>query len=305
MISVVWLQTVGRVCRRGALYGWVIGLGLLFQACAVVPERKALDLLPPIPDAGPGKNAALRVQRGLEDVESGHLERAVQYFSDALTFADLTVTERAMVLNNRGVVQGRLGLFEEALADFSAAIQLRKGQSGKALYNRGTTYFLLGEFALAAADLGPFVRQNPKRNRSPYPMLWLYLAQSRAGLDGRSGLAEGCSLAWSDEVCQRRSGRFVSMDWPGPLFALHLEQISPETLLKKIPQGETDRHHQEHLCDAYFHLGEYYLLKREWGLARKWWQMAVDTRMTHLNEHTAAAMELQRSATWGGFFSSW
>ncbi|MEO5363764.1 MAG: hypothetical protein H7838_09100 [Magnetococcus sp. DMHC-8] len=293
---------------RGVVYGALVAL--LLQACAAVPERE-VTALPDMPDAGPGKNAAVRVQRGLQDMEAGQYERAARYFSDALTYADLNVTERAVVLSNRGVAQQRLGLLDAAVADFSGALQLRSGRSGKglpgkALLNRGITHFLRRDFALAVADLDAFVRQSATDSRSPYPVLWLYLARSQAGMDGRALLADGCRLAWRDEECNRRSGDWVRMAWPGPLFALHAEQIPPDDLLHKLPRAETGRQHQEQLCDAYFHLGAYHGLKGEQGMARHWWQMAVDTQMTHLSEHAAALAALQGGFFTGGSgFSAW
>ncbi|MBF0185328.1 MAG: tetratricopeptide repeat protein [Magnetococcales bacterium] len=272
--------------------------GLL--GCTTVPER-SLPLAQSLPEAGAGKNAAVRVQKGLQEAEAGNWEPAMGYFSDALSYADLTGLERAIVLNNRGVMQQRMGAHEAAIADFSAAMKMRaalpgSNLPGRALFNRGVLYYLLAEYAEAEKDLEQYLRHTPPAMRSPYSVLWLYLARERAGSSGRYGLVSSCKTVWREEECERKPGEFAHLPWPGAIFAMYLEQLSAEELIGLVPRGKSERQGKEYLCDAYFYLGEYYSLKGEYNQARQWWQMAVETGMNHLSEYSGSQMALQRGS---------
>ncbi|WP_130471479.1 tetratricopeptide repeat protein [Candidatus Magnetaquicoccus inordinatus] len=276
----------------------VLGMGL--SGCVSAPERN-LPTARSLPDAGAGKNAALRVQKGLQEAEAGRWEEALNYFSDALNYHDLTVLERAIILNNRGVMQQRMGIYDGAITDFSAAIKMRSdlpgsNMSSRALFNRGIMYYLLGEYQSAVNDLEQYSKSNKAQQRSPYAVLWHYLAQERSGVSGRYELVSSCRRLWREEECERKSGEFAHLSWPGPLFALHLEQLSAEEVVGRVPRGQTERQSKEYLCDIYFHLGEYYSIRGEQGQARYWWQMALETGMTHLSEYTGSQMGIQRNS---------
>ncbi|MBF0098185.1 MAG: tetratricopeptide repeat protein [Magnetococcales bacterium] len=287
--------------ERGRALAWrvmCVVLGMHLFGCVTVQEH-AVPVVPSLPDAGVGKNAAVRVQKGLQEADAGNWEPAMGYFSDALSYADLTGLERAVVLNNRGVMQQRLGWYEGAVADFSAAIKMRAGLSGvnlpgRALFNRGVAHYFLGEYAAAMNDLEQFSLQYPSERQTPYTVLWLYLARERSGSYGRYGLSSSCRSLWSQEACAHKSGEFAHLSWPGPLFALHLEQLSAEEMLARVPRGKTERQGKEYLCDAYFHLGEYYQLRGASSQAREWWQKAIETGMTHLSEYTGSQLGMQR-----------
>jgi lipoprotein NlpI len=187
------------------------------------------------------------------------------------------------------------------VADFSAAIKMRAGLSGvklpgRALFNRGVLHYLLGDYPAAVNDLEQFNRQYPEERQSPYTMLWLYLAREWSGSSGRYGLSSSCRSFWREEECERKPGEFAHLPWPGPLFALHLEQLSAEEVIGRVPRGKTERQSKEYLCDAYFHLGEYYQMRGESSQARQWWQMALETGMSHLSEYTGAQSGMQKGA---------
>ncbi len=252
----------------------ILVCGLLLSACnwQTVPHRR-----------NPGTVAELQAleqaRQGLRAARDNRPELAVAAFDRALTGKLPSDAERAVILNNRGVAHKNIGRFDRAIADFSAAITLRHGSPTKALHNRGITRFIMGRFRGAAADLAAFIEQNPDIS-SPYPLLWLYLARERAGLEGRP-------------VLIRHAKRLTGLSWPGPVVAFHLGKRDPEGLLAAIGQAGADKK-TEDACDAYFHLGQYYLLAGKETQARHWFQRTLATGMTHLNEHIAARMELKR-----------
>ncbi len=250
----------------------ILAWSLLLHACAwqTVPRRQS---------STPDRFALEQARKGLKAAKSNRPKLAVAAFSRALDSNGPTDDERAIIFNNRGVAHKSIGEFNKAIGDFSKAITLRRGTPTKALHNRGITYFFLGRFRESAQDLAGFIKQNPDIT-SPYPHLWLYLARKRAGQDGRTLLSRHANL-------------LTNLSWPGPVVALHLGKRSPDELLASIGQGNVGKSGED-ACDAYFHLGEYYLLKGDEKQARHWFHQAVATGQQRLNEHIAAGTEIQR-----------
>lgn len=254
-----------------------VGLCCALSACATPSQTVPIDTeVAKTPETLSMKNARL----GLKRVEKGQLDEAIFYFSKALQSNGLDANDHIAVLNNRGVVQKNLGQFQKAMQDFSEAIDLNPKQPGKALYNRGITRFFLGQFSESALDLKNFLDLHPE-NRSPYTFLWLYLAQKSAGFSAKETLIENRSF-------------LSGFSWPGPLLSLHLDELSSHSLLDRVVSSDNERLRLEQLCDAYFHLGEYHLLKGEKTASERWFKMAVDTNMRQLNEYTASLAQLQR-----------
>ena len=248
----------------------IVLIFLAFTACSLNPEKGGVAQ----PDAPP----PLTLQ-GLIAAKRGQPKEAVRLFSEALAAENLTPDERSTILNNRGVALKNLSQYEDAVADFSQAIALRNGLPTKAFHNRAMALFFLGRFPEAAADFEIFIDQNPKMG-SPYPHLWLYLARERAGLNGVEALTHQAAL-------------LKAFPWPGPMAELHLDRYKPETLLEKIPD-DSPQQKRENDCDAFFHLGEYHLLKGDKAQAKAWFRKALATGMVHLNEYNGAATELAR-----------
>jgi len=92
-----------------------------------------------------------RLREGVEAFAEERYEEAAEMFSALLEGGGLEVPWRAAVLGRRGVTYGRMGRYEESLADFDRAIAL---DPDKAWYiaSRGETYRQMGRNEEALAD---------------------------------------------------------------------------------------------------------------------------------------------------------
>ncbi len=95
--------------------------------------------------------------RGNELLRANDHERAIEEYSQALAAG---VPDPAAVHCTRGLARARLGLFDEAIADFDHTLDLSP-EFDPAYYHRGWAYHARGEHARALADLNQAVARTP------------------------------------------------------------------------------------------------------------------------------------------------
>ena len=93
----------------------------------------------------------------LKAQSAGDLDEAIRLYGKAMDAGDLSPQNLLFVLNNRGRAFHEKGLYELAIADFSAAIE-QKPSHYPALANRGYSYLQIGFVALAIADFEAAIR---------------------------------------------------------------------------------------------------------------------------------------------------
>jgi tetratricopeptide (TPR) repeat protein len=166
--------------------------------------------------------------------------------------------------------------YVRAIQDYDEAIRLNPSDA-VAFNFRGRTRFLQGQFAAAESDLLQALKLDPN---STFAALWLYLARSKSGQDGRNELVQN-------------SAQMKLTGWPGVLVSLYLGKATPAAVLSVAgdPDPETDR--IQH-CWAYFFLGEYALMKGNAAEAKRLFQQTVDTGASYLGEYASAQSELKR-----------
>ena len=111
-------------------------------------------------------------------------------------------------------------------------------------------------------------------------MIWLYLATERQGKEGELALKLQAKAADLNE-------------WPGPVVSMFLGTINADVVLKKTT-GKDKKVENERKCEAYFYMGQYYLIQGDKGKARELFQQAVARGVTPFVECTAAKVELGR-----------
>lgn len=172
--------------------------------------------------------------------------------------------------------------FDRAAALYSQAVDagdLSQNDLRDALHYRGNANFFLGRFPAAAADYERSLKADPS---NIYVALWLYLTRGRAGQDGKAGL----------------TGNVGALDlfyWPGPVVSLFLDQAATRDVLYSADDpflDETTR--REQLCEAYFYVGEYLLLRGQRDQAAVMFRKALATGATEFVEYDAAKVELER-----------
>jgi len=115
--------------------------------------------------------------------------------------------------------------------------------------------------------------------------IWLYLARTRAGGDGRPEL-EGSSR------------RLDLTGWPGKVVALYLGVATPEHVLGAARSADP-RIARVQTAEAYFYLGELALLRADVAEARRRFDAVVDlvgkdVALKRLSAYAGAMAELRR-----------
>lgn len=182
--------------------------------------------------------------------------------------------QTADALNARGDVAVRTGDLVRAFENYSAAIRANPFHA-RALRNRARVHFYRGDFAAAAEDFR--IAGNIDRANA-YSLLWRYVAEARAGIDDRAGLAAGAQTV--------RDG------WPKPLILHFLGRIPAEAVLASAAGEPAMRAERE--CEARFFIAQRHLLAVEKDEAARLLRLAADSCPAGMVEGRAARVELGR-----------
>ncbi len=83
--------------------------------------------------------------------------------------------------------------------------------------------------------------------------------------------------------------------WPGPVISLFLGKTTPKKVLAAARDPFLPKRAQLDLaCEAYFYVGQYFLLRGESDEAVRLFRKALDTNATDFVEYDAAKVELER-----------
>jgi tetratricopeptide (TPR) repeat protein len=107
-------------------------------------------------------------QRLIECVNSGDL---ILYLSCLINDASLDRADRVAAYEVRGEMYRRLGRYDQALADFNHALELRPDDSW-AIGSRGQTYRSMGRYEEAIADLNRAIEVHPDKD-------WMIVARGQ------------------------------------------------------------------------------------------------------------------------------
>lgn len=111
--------------------------------------------------------ARLLVVRGLAQQSQGRADDALVDFTRALQGGDLQSEERARALFARGLSLDGAGRLKEAIGDYSAALTVAPG-APYALNNRANVYRRQGQFELARRDYAAALAANTPNPQYPY-----------------------------------------------------------------------------------------------------------------------------------------
>ncbi len=180
---------------------------------------------------------------------------------------------------NRGVNYGAKGDYGRAIGDYDAALRL-KSDHAAALGNRGYAHFFHGDFTAAADDFRRAVAAKPT---DPYPAIWLYLANRRAGGDADAAATD---LAASAK-------RIAADRWPAVVIKYILGQATRDAVTAATRDSDPKRQ-RELECEAGFFVGEYLLLAGDIDQAKTLFRSAIETGVTSFVEYRGSQTELRR-----------
>jgi lipoprotein NlpI len=215
---------------------------------------------------------------GAAYLSKGDNEAALRRFDEVVTQNRGSADMRAEAFAMRGSARVMLGQYQSGIEDFDEALR-RQPKNYSALGGRGQAYFYLGTFDKAAADLAAAADQDMKWAYHP---LWLYLALTHQGKDGKAEL-------------ERRAGNIDLKSWPGPVIEFYRDRIGIDDVLAAAHAGDAKAQRGQ-LCEANFYLGEHALLAGDKGEAARLLGAAVDGCDHRFVEYPAAKTELARAA---------
>ena len=219
------------------------------------------------------KAAALYWQHGTLLDDLGRRKEAIAEFSKAIELATPTDPIAAFHVD-RGASYSGVFDWDKAIADFSRAIALNG--AAVAYKGRGQAELLSGRPDRAIADLSKAADLD---SADAYGLLWLFIAESRAGKDAKPELT-------------RRAAQLDLSTWPGAIVAVYLGEISPRQVAMpmRFESWESDRDK----CELEFYLGELSLLQKASDNAAAHFRAAVATGVQEYQEYSAAVYEAQR-----------
>ncbi len=198
------------------------------------------------------KYASAFNNRGNAHRRNGNNDQAIQDYDEAIRINP----NYARAFNNRGNAHKHNQNYERAIEDYDQAIRLNPRYAA-AFRGRGIAKFFQELPDAAVSDFSKAAELQPANH---YHVLWLYLAEVRAG---HSALAK----------LQTRSQRLEGDKWPAPIISFYLGTID-ESALYAAAQSSDPKARREQVCEADFYTAE----------------------VKHINNAVAEALPLLRAA---------
>jgi lipoprotein NlpI len=215
----------------------------------------------------PGRASAYS-NRGIAYASKGDDDRAIQDYDEAIRLDPKHINAHY----NRGNAYRRKRDYAAAVQDYDRVTRLDPNH-GNAYSSRGLVRFYQGQFAAAVPD---FFKATEFTPGNLYPILLLYLSQARAGEQAQGGLAEATAGLELEE-------------WPGLIVSMYLDKLPEHVVLDSVAGANETRR-----CQAYFYLGQHFLMRQNNSEAAGMFRKAVATNASNLFEHEAAQAELNR-----------
>lgn len=168
------------------------------------------------------------------------------------------------------------GNFKDADASFTALLASMQGNSA-IYFARGRERWASGDFAGAASD---FTALNAARPDYPYSVLWLAVAEYRAGHPDLGALEKAAS-------------RFDNGTWPAPIVKFYLAQAKAEDVEAAAAQGDQKAISGQQ-CEANFYVAEWRIAQNDSSAAKPLLQAAMDKCPPTFIERGAATIEIAR-----------
>ncbi|WP_158814957.1 tetratricopeptide repeat protein [Methylocapsa sp. S129] len=204
--------------------------------------------------------AEILTNKGDFDKASADLDRALQLKPDL-----------ALAHAGRGDLFLQKVDYGNALRELDEAIRIDPNFA-TAYFTRGRAHYYRGEFPAAVADF----QQANGRQPYAYSALWLYLAQARAGKNGRDEL-----IFWASRLSPNA--------WPFPIIELYLGARSAPSALDSAANPDQ-------VCEADYYVAEWLVLQNLNEPAIPGLKRAVDACPKSFIEYSGAVAELSRLA---------
>ena len=203
--------------------------------------------------------------RGLAWKAKGDLDRAIADYGEAIRLDP----NYALAYGNRGTAFRDKGDYDRAIADLTEAVRVDPKYEF-AHRNRGFAHYLKGDFASAAADF----QRSTELKDDAYPMLFCYLARTRAGENAAREL-------------ETNAARLKGQSWPETIVGFYLDKTSMDAVLAAAGRPEQR-------CEAQFYVGQWHIVRGNRAEAAAALKTATDICPKDFIEYALAAADLKR-----------
>lgn len=212
-------------------------------------------------------------ERGVAHSNLNHNEDAIRDFTAAI---DLAPTEVSHYVD-RSYTFEKLGRDAEANSDLEFALGLKSADFW-AYRGKGSLAMKRGQFDEAASFFGRGLHA-ARGEETLYGVIWTAMALGRAGRDNWQTLA------------QNVLDRVQSRSWPMPVLQLYAGRISVDELMHAMSAKEP-RAERDQACEAWYYLGQYHLIRNENDKARAAFEASVATGVQEFIEYFWSQREL-------------
>jgi len=179
--------------------------------------------------------------------------------------------------NFLGIHYTQLQEFDQAYEAFDSALELSP-EHEYAYLNRGIALYYGERAALAVEDLETFYQQ---QKSDPYRLLWLYLIEHEV------------DSVNAKKKLQLRANNVGDDVWAKSIVRLYSGEIEQAEFIRDIALNvRSNKEFSERLCEAYFYLGKFNLLKGDKRVAANYYKLALSTNVYEFVEHRYAKLEL-------------
>src|SRR4030066_90725 len=186
----------------------------------------------------------------------------------------------------RGTAYHIKGDDDRAIQDYNKAIELNP-KSALAYSNRGNTFYCQGKFREAIPDYLKAIANNYKPK--DYPYLRLLLASRRVSKEDY----ERYKKEFGNDVAPQKIDewiREISIYYlGGPKTELHIINHAQQP-------GKNEKEIKGRLCEAYYYLGEYRLMKGDRQGAEEFFRKSIETGIRYFSEHHSSQAMLKLMA---------
>jgi len=207
--------------------------------------------------------AQLYWERGRQYTSLRRFEEANQDLSSAIGLKPNYINAYLL----RASVRASLQKYKGAYQDYARVLKIDPNNLN-VLKFRGALNFVLGKFADAVNDYKLYLRIKPD---DLYRIIWLYLSETYKDRTANSSINQYI--------------KGVNLDpWPGAIIKLYVGDITFDDLQKAFRTNQLNMN-AGHACEAYFYLGQYFLLNNDRVSAKEYFAKAIKTQATDYIEY--------------------
>ncbi len=248
------------------------------------------------------QNAITSLLVSLDSQDKSSQEKSEIFYNVGAIYDDLGLETLARFMYMNSVVQNpryyrpyevlgpyffRDGKVGDAVDSLDAALTLDKDHSDAYIYlHRGIIMYYTEHYKNAFEDMMEFYKSDPY---DPYKMLCLYFASEKhLGKD----YADKLLLSYYKDTVKYKPKTAENFGFN--FIKLYLGKTSVDKIFSEIVAVKDDADlFQEHLCEAYYYIGQYNLLKGKDKLAYDYFQLCKAARKYGFLEHRLAIYEIE------------